>query len=349
MLLTALAVRLDSPGPILYRQERVGENGRLFTLYKFRSMRTDAEQGTPIWATQSDNRITRIGRVLRLTRLDELPQFWNVLRGEMSFVGPRPERPFFVQQLAELIPFYMARHAIKPGLTGWAQGPLPVRLVGRGRAREAALRPVLHETPVARLRPHDSHGYREGNGVPERRAVSDTAPPSGAIDTAETLTVARNVSTRYLAIGIEALLGLVVLPFNIAHLGTSAYGLWMLTASITAYFSVLDMGYSGALVKFVAEYRARTRLRGAERDPEHDLCRVRGVRRPHLRGGHRDRAVARTHLHPVARTSSRRADRAAHHQPERGGPGRPSTCSAASSTASSATTSTMSSGRPAAS
>lgn len=121
MLLTALAVRLDSPGPILYHQVRVGLNGKPFRIYKFRSMRQDAEKNGAVWAKKNDSRVTRVGAFIRNTRLDELPQLYNVLAGQMSFVGPRPERPEFVTELAKQLPFYETRHKVQPGLMGWAQ------------------------------------------------------------------------------------------------------------------------------------------------------------------------------------------------------------------------------------
>ncbi|HEX8708604.1 MAG TPA: TIGR03013 family XrtA/PEP-CTERM system glycosyltransferase [Pyrinomonadaceae bacterium] len=124
-LLTALLIKLDSRGPVLYRQERVGRNGRPFMVMKFRSMRTDAEKDGPVWARTTDDRVTRVGRFIRKVRIDEIPQFWNILKGEMNFVGPRPERPHFVSQLAEEIPYYEQRHLIAPGLTGWAQIKYP--------------------------------------------------------------------------------------------------------------------------------------------------------------------------------------------------------------------------------
>ena len=121
MLLVAVLIKLDSPGPVLLRQERVGQNGKIFTLYKFRSMYFDAEEKTgPVWASENDPRVTRIGRIIRTLRLDELPQMINVLKGEMSIVGPRPERPFFTEKLQKDLPYYKQRLVVKPGITGWA-------------------------------------------------------------------------------------------------------------------------------------------------------------------------------------------------------------------------------------
>ena len=117
-----IIIKLDSRGPVLFKQERVGQDGEIFNVLKFRTMRVDAERESgPVWAGENDQRVTRIGRILRLTRIDEIPQMLNVLTGHMSFVGPRPERPFFVEELAKKNPYYMLRHTVKPGLTGWAQ------------------------------------------------------------------------------------------------------------------------------------------------------------------------------------------------------------------------------------
>ena len=122
LILVALLIKLDSSGPILFSQERIGEFGRIFTLYKFRSMRADAEKlSGPVWASEDDPRITRVGRIIRKLRIDELPQLWNVFKGDMSFVGPRPERQFFIDKLRKIIPYYNERLSVKPGVTGWAQ------------------------------------------------------------------------------------------------------------------------------------------------------------------------------------------------------------------------------------
>lgn len=125
-VLVATAIKIDSRGPVLFSQKRVGKDGKLFTLYKFRSMRADAEKETgPVWAEEDDPRITRVGKIIRKLRIDELPQLWNIFIGDMSFVGPRPERPFFVDQLKKTIPYYKERMSVKPGVTGWAQVKYP--------------------------------------------------------------------------------------------------------------------------------------------------------------------------------------------------------------------------------
>ncbi len=141
MLLTAVAIKLNSRGPVFFSQERVGELGNIFTLYKFRSMRADAEEKSgPVWATEDDPRITGVGKIIRKLRIDELPQLWNVFKGDMSFVGPRPERQFFVEKLKKIVPFYNERFSVKPGVTGWAQIKYPY-----GASEEDALEKLKYD------------------------------------------------------------------------------------------------------------------------------------------------------------------------------------------------------------
>jgi exopolysaccharide biosynthesis polyprenyl glycosylphosphotransferase len=139
-LFVALAIKLDSSGPVFYRQDRVGQDGKTFTMLKFRSMRNDAEENGPTWAAINDDRITRVGRFIRKYRLDEIPQMINVLKGDMSFIGPRPERPIFVDKFAKEIPYYPQRHVVKPGISGWAQIRYPY-----GASKEDALEKLKYD------------------------------------------------------------------------------------------------------------------------------------------------------------------------------------------------------------
>ena len=177
MLLLALGVKLSSPGPVFYRQERVTWNGERFSMLKFRTMPVDAEAGTgPVWASPAQRRATPFGAFLRRFSLDELPQFINVLRGEMSIVGPRPERPEFVHRFKHEIPGYMQKHLVKAGITGWAQVNDSARQ--HRPAGTHPVRPLLHRELVAVVRPADHRAHHRARVQEPQRLL--TASPMGS-------------------------------------------------------------------------------------------------------------------------------------------------------------------------
>ncbi len=140
MIIASILIKLESRGPAFFSQKRVGLNDKEFTIYKLRSMRNDAEKNGAVWAKENDNRVTKLGRFIRKVRIDELPQLWNVLKGDMSLIGPRPERMVFVKELEEELPYYYIRHTVKPGLTGWAQINYPY-----GATKKDALEKLEYE------------------------------------------------------------------------------------------------------------------------------------------------------------------------------------------------------------
>jgi len=166
-----MLIKIESRGPIFYRQERVGKNGRVFSLMKFRSMRVDAEKDGPVWAKTEDERTTRVGRIIRKIRVDEIPQFWNILRGDMNFVGPRPERPHFIAQLAKEIPFYEQRHLVAPGPDRLGPNQVSVRRVNRRRQTEVGIRSLLSEEPEHHARRDDHVRNHQDDPAGSRRKI----------------------------------------------------------------------------------------------------------------------------------------------------------------------------------
>ena len=282
----------------------MGEGGRPFTLCKFRSMRTDAETGTPVWATDKDDRATRVGRFIRLARLDELPQLWNVLRGDMSFVGPRPERPYFVAQLAAAVPFYMARHSVKPGVTGWAQVKYRYgSSIEDATEKLRASRPLLHQASVDSVRPDDRDRYRQGHfvgqgsemtpaelpGTTRRRAgagrTDDRAKPVDQVSGDRRRDCARP--------GHAALQPGAPRQVRVRPVDADRVGHRVLFGAGSRLFG------SARQVRRSVPHAARHRC--AQRDPEHHFLRLRGVRRRDLPcRDYRPRRLSRSTVSAVA-------------------------------------------------